>query len=209
MARYRRALPSGLTRNHDKSHSVFHRPRKGDGCRSTGHPASAVLHPGSSNDSKPHRALRALLAKHRADAARDAPRDRLADGPRAENGRERLRRQHRHVHACCAFRNDCDQLVVITNDSDLAEPIRIINKELKMPVGVFNPHTQDTANRKHQLSGRPGTVPKAKPSVELRKFARFVREVRSDGPQSHVALSQFPPQLQDAQGRVLKKPAGW
>ena len=33
------------------------------------------------------------------------------------------------------FRNDCDQVVVITNDSDLAEPVRIINKELKIPVG--------------------------------------------------------------------------
>jgi hypothetical protein len=46
-----------------------------------------------------------------------------------------------------AFRKDCEQLVVITNDSDLAEPVRIINKELLMPVGVFNPQTNDTALR--------------------------------------------------------------
>ena len=70
-----------------------------------------------------------------------------------------------------AFRGDCDQLIVITNDSDLAEPIRIINKELKIPVGVFNPHTQNTVDRKHQLSDRPGPAPKANPSVELRNFA--------------------------------------
>ncbi len=108
-----------------------------------------------------------------------------------------------------AFRKDCDQLIVITNDSDLAEPIRIVNKELRMPVGVFNPHTQDTADRKHRLGGRAGPPPKATPSVELRKFAKFVREIRSDGPSSHVALSQFPSQLQDARGRILKKPAGW
>ncbi|MFZ1126006.1 MAG: NYN domain-containing protein [Candidatus Baltobacteraceae bacterium] len=108
-----------------------------------------------------------------------------------------------------AFRNDCDQLIVITNDSDLAEPIRIINKELKIPVGVLNPHTQDTADRRHRLSGRAGSPPKATPSVELRKYARFVREIRSEGPRSHVALSQFPPQLHDAQGRILKKPALW
>jgi len=108
-----------------------------------------------------------------------------------------------------AFRNDCDQLVVITNDSDLTEPIRIINKELNIPVGVFNPHTQDSANRKHQLSGRPGAAPKAAPSIALRKVAKFVREITSDGPNSHVARSQFPPQFQDAQGRILKKPATW
>jgi uncharacterized LabA/DUF88 family protein len=108
-----------------------------------------------------------------------------------------------------AFRSDCDQLIVITNDSDLAEPIRIINKELKIPVGVFNPQTQDTADRKHHLSGRAGAPPKAHPSVELRKFAKFVREIRSEGPQSHVAMSQFPSPLQDALGRTLKKPAGW
>ena len=35
-----------------------------------------------------------------------------------------------------AFRKDCDQLIVITNDSDLAEPVRIINKELFIPVGM-------------------------------------------------------------------------
>jgi uncharacterized LabA/DUF88 family protein len=108
-----------------------------------------------------------------------------------------------------AFRGDCDQLVVITNDSDLAEPIRIINKELKIPVGVLNPHTQDTADRRHRLGGRPGSAPRATPSIELRKFARFWREIRSDGPNSHVARSQFPPQLVDAGRHTLKKPAGW
>ena len=108
-----------------------------------------------------------------------------------------------------AFRNDCDQLIVITNDSDLVEPVRIINKELRIPVGVFNPHTQDTANRSHHLSGRPGSPRKATPSVELRKVAKFVRDIRSDGPQSHVALSQFPPTLYDAHGHTITKPAAW
>jgi hypothetical protein len=108
-----------------------------------------------------------------------------------------------------AFRKDCDQLVVITNDSDFAEPIRIINKELRIPVGVFNPHTQDTANRKHRLSGRSGPAPKATPSIALRKVAKFVRQITSDGPDSHVGHSQFPPQLLDAEGRVIKKPPSW
>jgi uncharacterized LabA/DUF88 family protein len=108
-----------------------------------------------------------------------------------------------------AFRNDCDQLIVVTNDSDLAEPIRIVNKELRIPVAVLNPHTQDTADRRHQLSGRPGPPPKAKPSVALRKVAKFVREIRSSGPKSHVAVSQFASPLRDAHGRMLRKPLGW
>ncbi len=108
-----------------------------------------------------------------------------------------------------AFRKDCDQIIVITNDSDLAEPIRIINKELKIPVGVLNPHTQDTANRRHRLGGRAGQAPKATPSIELRKVAKFSRDITSEGAQSHVARSQFPAQFTDAQGRTLKKPSTW
>ena len=88
-----------------------------------------------------------------------------------------------------AFRKDCDQLVVITNDSDLAEPIRIINKELGMPVGVFNPHTRA--------------------SIKLKQVAKFNRDITSRDPSSHMALSQFPLQLTDAQGRIITKPADW
>jgi uncharacterized LabA/DUF88 family protein len=108
-----------------------------------------------------------------------------------------------------AFRRDCDQLVVITNDSDLAEPIRIINKELGVPVGVLNPHTQDTVHRRHRISGRTGPAPKASPSIVLRKVAKFWRNISSAGPNSHVARSQFPPELLDAQGRRIVKPANW
>lgn len=106
-----------------------------------------------------------------------------------------------------AFRGDCDQLVVITNDSDLAEPVRIINKELKIPVGIFNPQTHDTAVRRSRVTGRP--LQTAKPSIELRKFAKFTRDITSEGPQSHMALSQFPSQLTDAHGHMIKKPQGW
>lgn len=105
-----------------------------------------------------------------------------------------------------AFRADCDQLIVITNDSDLAEPVRIINKELKIPVGVFNPQTADTAKR---TSARVGKPVKAAPSITLRKVSRFSRDIRSDGPSCHMALSQFPPTLLDAAGRTITKPAAW
>ncbi len=106
-----------------------------------------------------------------------------------------------------AFRKDCDQLIVITNDSDLAEPVRIINKELLMPVGIFNPQTNDTARRRSRVTGRP--FQPARPSIELKKVAKFYREITSEGPQSHMARSQFPPRLTDAQGRTITKPASW
>lgn len=106
-----------------------------------------------------------------------------------------------------AFRRDCDQLVLITNDSDLAEPVRIINKELGLPVGIFNPHTHDTAVRRTRLTGKP--LQPAAPSIQLRRMAKFHRDITSEGPVSHVALSQFPDQLTDGTGRTFRKPAGW
>ena len=92
-----------------------------------------------------------------------------------------------------AFRKDCDQLIVITNDSDLAEPVRIINKELLMPVGVFNTQTNDTA----------------RPSIQLRQVSKFNRDITSEGPESHMALSQFPPRITDDHGHTITKPASW
>src|SRR5579859_2678113 len=90
-----------------------------------------------------------------------------------------------------AFRNDCDQLIVITNDSDLAEPVRIINKELKIPVGIFNPQTHDTALRQSRVTGKP--LRPARPSIELKKVAKFHRNITSEGPACHMARSQFAP----------------
>jgi len=106
-----------------------------------------------------------------------------------------------------AFRGDCDQLIVITNDSDLAEPVRIINKELKIPVGIFNPQTDDTALRQARVTGRP--LRPARPSILLKQVAKFNRNITSEGPTCHMALSQFAPVLTDAQGRTITKPAIW
>ncbi len=106
-----------------------------------------------------------------------------------------------------AFRKDCDQLVVITNDSDLAEPVRIINKELLLPVGIFNPQTNDTAVRRARVSGQP--IRPARPSIELKKVAKFSHNISSEGPHCHMARSQFSPVLIDSQGRRITRPAGW
>lgn len=80
-------------------------------------------------------------------------------------------------------RNDYELAVVISNDSDLLEPIRIVQRELGKPVGVFNP-------QKH-------------PSVVLRQEARFFKTIRP----SALAQSRFPTALTDAQGMFHKPPA--
>jgi hypothetical protein len=97
--------------------------------------------------------------------------------------------------------------VVITNDSDLAEPVRILNKELLIPVGIFNPQTNDTAVRRARITGKP--LRPARPSIELKKVAKFNRNITSEGPTSHMALSQFPLVVTDAHGRKITKPVGW
>jgi hypothetical protein len=50
-----------------------------------------------------------------------------------------------------ACRRDCEAVVVITNDSDLREPLRIVREELGLVVGVINPHR--SANRSRALTG--------------------------------------------------------
>lgn len=83
-----------------------------------------------------------------------------------------------------AFRRDFDQAIVVSNDSDLAEPIRIVHAEFGLPVGVFNPHKR----RAH----------------EINKVARFMRNIHV----TTVAASQFPATLTDAQG-TFSRPIGW
>lgn len=75
--------------------------------------------------------------------------------------------------------------VLISNDSDLVEPIKIVRNELKIPVGVLNPITNI-------------------PSHELRKHATFVKPIR----QGVLATSQFPSTLTDANG-IFYKPPSW
>lgn len=74
--------------------------------------------------------------------------------------------------------------VLMTNDSDLVEPVKIIRQELNLVVAVLNPHK--------------------KPSYELRKHASFVKPIRK----GVLKVSQFPPVLEDAKG-TFHKPSSW
>ena len=87
------------------------------------------------------------------------------------------------------FRNDFEQAVVISNDSDLAEPVRIVRDGLKLPVIVVNPNVR----RDRQTHER------------LVKAATDTRNLR----RAALASSQFPEELIDSGGKRLVKPSGW
>jgi uncharacterized LabA/DUF88 family protein len=82
-----------------------------------------------------------------------------------------------------AFCKQFEVAVLITNDSDLAEPVRIVAEELHMPIGILNPHQHH--------------------SRELQRYATFVKRIR----QGHLVASQFPAMLRDAKG-MFSRPAG-
>ncbi|MBS1769279.1 MAG: NYN domain-containing protein [Acidobacteria bacterium] len=83
-----------------------------------------------------------------------------------------------------AFKRDFELGVMITNDSDLLEPLKIVKYELGLPVGIVNP-------QKH-------------PSFHLKQHATFIKTLR----QGVVKASQFATTLNDAHG-TFHKPEKW
>ncbi len=75
--------------------------------------------------------------------------------------------------------------ILLSNDSDLVEPVKMIRSELMLPVGVLNPCPNN-------------------PSHELRKYASFVKPIRKGA----LAASQFPPSITDKTGEI-HKPKVW
>jgi uncharacterized LabA/DUF88 family protein len=82
------------------------------------------------------------------------------------------------------YKNDYELAVMITNDSDLLEPMRIVRQELNLPVGLVNP-------QKH-------------PSFHLKQHATFIKQLRK----GVLQASQFPTSLTDANG-TFHKPVPW
>ena len=74
--------------------------------------------------------------------------------------------------------------IVVSNDSDLVEPVKIVRNELKLPVGILNPFLKT-------------------PSYELRKHATFVKPIRK----GVLAASQFSSTLTDKSGKFYKPPS--
>ncbi|MFZ9398923.1 MAG: NYN domain-containing protein [Ilumatobacteraceae bacterium] len=84
------------------------------------------------------------------------------------------------------FTGDFDRAVVISNDTDLQEPVRMVAQELGRRVTVVNP-------RGHR-----------QPAVALRRVATDVRNLRI----AALTASQFSDELHDEIG-VFSKPMGW
>ena len=82
------------------------------------------------------------------------------------------------------YKKDYELAVMVTNDSDLLEPMRIVRQELGLPVGLVNPHRT--------------------PSFSLRQHATFIKQIRT----GVLQASQFPTTLTDANG-TFQKPANW
>jgi hypothetical protein len=82
------------------------------------------------------------------------------------------------------YKQDYELAVLVTNDSDLLEPLKILHHELNLPVGLLNPHKN--------------------PSFVLRQHATFMKQIRI----GVLQASQFPAILTDAAG-TFHKPASW
>lgn len=85
------------------------------------------------------------------------------------------------------FRNEFDVAAVVTNDSDLVEPVRIVRDELKKAVIILGPHRNP--NRY---------------SRELVAVASSFKPIR----EGVLRSSQFPGTLTDAVG-TISKPSSW
>ncbi|MGH9836686.1 MAG: NYN domain-containing protein [Blastocatellia bacterium] len=81
-------------------------------------------------------------------------------------------------------KNDYEMAVLVTNDSDLLEPIKVVRNELNLPVGLLNPHKR--------------------PSRALLPHVTFIKQIRK----GVLAASQFPSTMTDKQG-AFHKPASW
>jgi hypothetical protein len=85
-----------------------------------------------------------------------------------------------------AFRDDAQAFAVVSNDSDLTEPIRIVRHELGKVVGLLNPQAVPS---QRLLTCRPN----------------FSKQIRA----GVLGASQFPRQLVDSRGSVIRRPADW
>ena len=82
------------------------------------------------------------------------------------------------------FKKEYQMAVVISDDSDLAEPIKLTIEQLGLPVGVLHPHQTH--------------------STQLSQVAKFYRPIRERA----LKVCLFPPTLVDANG-IITKPNTW
>lgn len=83
-----------------------------------------------------------------------------------------------------AFKGAFDFAAVLTNDTDLLEPIRIVTEELSLPVTLL--------------------TPTAKPSTSLAKVASAIRHI-----QPYIGPCQLPSVIPLAGKNPITKPVEW
>lgn len=84
-----------------------------------------------------------------------------------------------------AFQGNFDVAAVLSNDSDLVEPIRIVTQVLGKPVGLLSPV--------------------GNPNPQLQRASSFVRRISV----SDLTASQFQDVLSRDDGSTVRKPMGW
>ena len=92
-----------------------------------------------------------------------------------------------NIAACLlmdGFQHDYEVAVLISNDSDLATPLRMVRDTLHLPTGILNPYPS--------------------PTSKLRQSVAFYKQIRTGALQA----SQFPVTLHDSRG-TIRKPATW
>ena len=84
-----------------------------------------------------------------------------------------------------AFQNKFDVAAVLSNDSDLVEPIRMCRDILNKTVGILSPVSN--------------------PEENLRSSSSFIRRIEN----RHLNSSQFPEIILKSDGSEIKKPSSW
>lgn len=128
----------------------------------------------------------APLMVHEGEFRTDKRRMPLVNAPNPENSVVDVwRTEEKGSLAADGFLGRYDMAVLITNDSDLIEPIRLVQDELGFEVGVYNPQ--------ERFSGR------------LNRIAAFYVQIS----EADFAASQFPDVVIDQNGRTITRPAAW
>lgn len=84
-----------------------------------------------------------------------------------------------------AFQNNFDVAAILSNDSDLVEPIRIVTQIVGKPVGLLSPVNN--------------------PTPDLRQIASFIRRISV----SDLGASQFPDPVLRPDGSEIHRPMSW
>jgi uncharacterized LabA/DUF88 family protein len=97
-----------------------------------------------------------------------------------------------------ALTNQFDQALVLSNDTDLVEPIRIAIQEAGKKVGILCPIAPNSP-----IDPRTGRRPAA--SATLKNVASFCIYIHN----SHLNRAQFPQQIILPSGKIIKRPSDW